>query len=417
MSAAGHHLPRRRIAWAGIAAVALLLLVLLADAYAVYRLHLERLGNALDYYPFWAGGREVLQGHNPYDPAVTLHIQEAIYGRPALPDENQHGYAYPAYTPLVALPFLLLPFSLSAALWIASQQVLVVAAVILTVRAARWRIGRWQLVILCLAAMTFRYSMITLVLGQTSIWVLFCLALALRAGRSRRGVLTGLALAAGCIKPQLVVLPGLALLLTVPSGQRWRLVLAFGGAMAALLAGSLLLAGWWPTDYRAQLQAYQGYSSTQFPLVALAQTWLPHSAAEILNYLVIAVLMAVLAVVLWRWREKGEVTLPVALAVVVTQVAVPQTGSYNLATLLLPAVVALQQLSAPRLCRHRLAVAGKATLWADLVIVPWLLWPIVQFEGGISLDQVVVPALMLAVLLGLVIAAERNPGPAAESGG
>ena len=154
----------------------LLLLLLFLDAYAIHQVYVEGVGSALDYYPFWAGGREVLlHQRNPYQPEVMQGIQEAIYGRPALPDENQHGYAYPAYAPLIVSPFLALPLPVSASLWIAMQQALLVASVVLVVRATRWSIGPWHLLLLCLAAMTFRYALIAFVLGQTSTWVLFSL--------------------------------------------------------------------------------------------------------------------------------------------------------------------------------------------------------------------------------------------------
>ena len=64
-------------------------------------------------------------------------------------------------------------------------------------------------------------------------------------------------------------------------------------------------------------------------------------AGQVLNLFVIAALLGALGLVLWRWRGSGRPDLPLALAVVVTQLAVPQTGSYNLVLLLLPAVVAL----------------------------------------------------------------------------
>jgi hypothetical protein len=102
---------------------ALLLFVLLADSYAMHRVYVARMGNALDFYPIWAGSRHVLLHHqNPYNQEVMRQNQQAIYGRPALPDENQHGYAYPAHAPFLLAPFLLLPFSYAAPLWIALQQ-------------------------------------------------------------------------------------------------------------------------------------------------------------------------------------------------------------------------------------------------------------------------------------------------------
>jgi hypothetical protein len=287
-------------------------------------------------------------------------------------------------------------------LWIAGQQILVVAAVILTVRATGWQIGPWYVALLSLAAMTFRYSMITFVLGQTTIWVLFGLALAFWAARRQRGVLTGLALAAGTIKPQLVVLPALALLASLSSTQRRRVFLTLGAAMVLLLGGSWLFAGPWIADYWSQLQAYQGYSTAQFPALALAETWLPSSISQVLNVIVIVALLGVLGAVLWHGRGRGQAALPLALAVVVSQLIVPQTGSYNLVLLLLPAIVALQRLSTGKFRRQPLAVAGRVLVWADLLVVPWLLWPLVQYDGAPPLDQVVVPGLLLLVILALV---------------
>ncbi len=375
----------------------LLLLLLLADAYAIYRIHIQRLGNALDFYPFWAGGREVLlERHNPYDPAVMLRIQEAIYGRPARPDENQHGYAYPAYAPFLTWPFLLLPFPAAAALWIAGQQALVVASVALTVRAVRWQPGRRTFLLLCLAAMTFRYSMIAFVLGQTTVWVLFWLTVALWAAGQRSDRLAGLALVAGMVKPQLVVLPALALLLSLPGRRKQRTFWTLSGAMALLLALSVLFIGPWLADYVRQIRAYRDYSTTQFPVLALTEDWLPPSIGTWLNAAVIAVLLGGLAVVLWRWRGRDQAALPLALAVIVTQLVVPQTGSYNLALLLLPAVVLLaHRKRRPAGWRSRVA---QGLVWADLVLIPWLLWPIVRGENGRPWDLIVMPLVLLAAM-------------------
>jgi len=393
----------QRAIWATAAIAVVLALSLLADSYAIYRIHVQRLGNALDYYPFWAGGREViLNWHNPYDPSVMLSIQQAIYGRPALPEENEHGYAYPAYAPFVVLPFIVLPFHASASLWIACQQVLVMAAVVLTLQATRGAtrgsVGRWRLLLLILVAMTFRYSMITFVLGQTSIWVLSSLALALWAAQRRYNVLAGAALAAAAVKPQLMILPALALLVSQPSQQRKATAVALGGALALLVGCSLLFAGPWLTDYWRQLQAYQNYSTTQFPIVALTETWLSQPMSQTLNLSVIATLLGVLALVLWRWRGSNRPALPVALAVVTTQLVVPQTGSYNLVLLLLPAVVILEYLSVRQLERPWATRAGGMLVWADLLILPWLLWPMVQKGEWGSWDQVILPAVLLAVM-------------------
>jgi hypothetical protein len=403
MNAASRRNKRQLGMGATITLAAVLILSLLADSYAIYRIYVQRMGYALDYYPFWTGGREVVWNqHNPYDPAVTLSIQQAIYGRPALPEENQHGYAYPAYAPFVVLPFIALPFHISASLWIAGQQVLVVAAVVLTLQATngttRGPIGRWRLLLLSLAAMTFRYSMIVFVLGQTSIWVLSGLALALWAARRQHNILAGVALAAAAIKPQLVILPALALLVSQPSQSRRSTAVTMGGVLAVLVGCSFLFAGPWVTDYWHQLQAYRDYSTTEFPLVALAEKWLSPSMSQVLNLAVIAVLLGVLALVVWRWRGSNQPALPVALAVVTTQLVAPQTGSYNLVLLLLPAVMILESLRGRQLKRRWTAMAGRTLVGIDLLIAPWLLWLMAQKGEGGQWDQVILPVVLLAVM-------------------
>ncbi|MFN2240746.1 MAG: glycosyltransferase family 87 protein [Anaerolineae bacterium] len=378
----------------------LLLLLLLVDAYALHRVYGQRLGNALDYYPFWAGGREVLNQRNPYDEQVTRSIQVAVYGRPALSEENQHRYAYPAYAPFIVFPFLLLPFPVSASLWIALQQFLLVASVFLVVRATRWPIGVWQLLLLCLAAMTFRYAMIAFVLGQTSTWVLFALSLALWAAVRGHGWLAGLALAAGLIKPQLVLLPALTLLVCSQPRRRLQLLLWLGGAIAALLVCSWLFAGPWLDDYWRTLVAYQGYSTTQFPVLALADIWLSPTLSRALNVAAIVGLLGLYAAVLWWARASGRVAVPMALAVVTTQLVVPQTGSYNLVMLVLPAVVALERLGRTSLQTKRAALVGQTLIWTSLTIVPWALLPLLRGPGAVPLDVVVLPLLVLVLLLG-----------------
>jgi hypothetical protein len=388
---------------------ALLLIVLLADSYAMHRVYVARMGNALDFYPIWAGSRHVLlHRQNPYNQEVMRQNQQAIYGRPALPDENQHGYAYPAHTPFLLAPFLLLPFSYAAPLWIALQQILLVAAVVLAVRATGWRIEPWRLGLLCLVATLFRYSMIVLVLGQTAAWVFFALALALWAARRQRAVIAALSLAAGTLKPQLVLLPALALLTSLAPGLRRRATLAFAGALALLVGGSLLFAGLWFDDYWRLLQAYQGYSTTEFPLLALAGHWLPGAASQVLNAMGVAALLAVLGRTMWRWRGSGRPELPLALAVAITQLAVPQTGSYNLVLLLVPAVVALAHVQR-RVYRGRyLATTSRVLIWATLGLVPWLLWPIVHDAQGPSLDIVLVPSLLLAPVSGIILSVQTK---------
>ena len=418
MSAWDRRQARGKTPWSRVLIGGLLLLLLVLDAYVIHRIYVERMGSALDYYPFWAGGREVLlHQRNPYRPEVMLSIQEAIYGRPALPDENQHGYAYPAYVPLIVAPFLVLPFPVSKPLWVALQQFLLVASVIFVVWATRWSIGLWRLLLLCLAVMTFYYALIGFVLGQSSTWVLFSISLAFWAAARRRSALAGLALAAGLVKPQLVLLPALALLVSLQPGRRLRFVLSLGGATTVLLIWSWLFSGPWFGDYWRLLQAYQGYSLTEFPVLGLAETWLSPVASQVVNWVALGGLLVLFGAVLWRARGNGRVVSSVAMAVVVTQLLVPQTGNYNLVQLALPAVVTLERLNRVQDRYHGLAVAGRVTIWATLVILPWALFPVVKGPSEIRVDVVLLPAAILLTLLGSLWLERQSPNALGAVGG
>jgi hypothetical protein len=88
-----------------------------------------------------------------------------------------------------------------------------------------------------------------------------------------------------------------------------------------------------------------------------------------------------------------------ALAVTVTQLVVPQTGSYNLTLLVLPAIVALRYFNRMHFKRHWYALAGRAVVWATLAVVPWLLWLLLTGEGETPIDIVLLPLLILLAML------------------
>jgi hypothetical protein len=168
------------------------------------------------------------------------------------------------------------------------------------------------------------------------------------------------------------------------------------------LACSWVFAGNWLGDYWRQLGAYQAYSHTEFPVSALL-AWLPSPVGQVLNTVVVALLLGALGAVL-RYRAGTErVAMPVALAVLVTQLAFPQTGSYNMVLLLLPAVFTLQCSNSARFRRRWLVRGARALVWADLALVPWLLWLIIRKGTWGTGDQIVEPGLLLGALGAFVL--------------
>ena len=61
----------------------------------------------MDFASYWVGVREMFHGIDPYRPETTRSIQENVYGRPALEDEDPMFFSYPAWLFLPIAPLAL----------------------------------------------------------------------------------------------------------------------------------------------------------------------------------------------------------------------------------------------------------------------------------------------------------------------
>ena len=142
------------------------------DGFIVYEDLVQLKGTSFDFYLVWVGAREIWQGHNPYTTQVAEQIQLALIGHRASPSENQYIYPYPPYLAIIIVPFLILPFAASVTAWLVLQQVLLALAFILMMQTLDWRPATWMLGALVAAWVAFRYSVLIMLLGQTSVLIL-----------------------------------------------------------------------------------------------------------------------------------------------------------------------------------------------------------------------------------------------------
>ncbi len=389
------------VSFRALVVVILLLLVFICDAYAVHEVLIKQWGTLFDFYPIYTGARAVLFHRDPYSDEVTHSIQRAIYGRLATPDENQHGYAYPAYAAFI-LPICLLPFPLATAIWLTAQQFMLIGALFLLREALRWELGGVKTLLLGLAAMLFRYSMIVFVLGQTPILVLFLMSVGFWAAQKKWDVLSGLCLALMTIKPPLAFLIIPIWLFMTPPLRRRRVLVGLGGTLLVLLLLSWLFVGNWLDDFLIRLQNYGRYTGTQPPFSAFVGRWLPPPYGEVLNLILTALLIVCLAAVIWRLRRDGgrvSLGLSLSLGSLVTLLVAPQTGSYNLVLGLFPIFFCLwflQTLTEQSL----LAKICQVTAWLSITLLPWLLFLVRRTLE--DFDLVVVPSIILLVLIYIV---------------
>jgi hypothetical protein len=311
--------------------------------------------NPGDLFPVWVGAGEVLRGHDPYREEVSERIQLRVYGRKLTNYELEHGkdqhrFAYPAYTAFVLGPLTLLSYNTARALACGIFGTLIALSVPCWMRTVGWRpppaVVAWVTVIVLLSPVTTR----GLRLVQVGVLAGFLLSVATLAVANNHLLIAGVLLAAASIKPQLAILPTTWLLLWSLSalGKRWRLLLALGCTLLALIAGSVALVPQWIPHFLDGLAAYRRYTGAPSAFDAVfGRPWSTVPA-------VLAV--AALAVVAWKARcadpPSRAYALALALALAVTVWAVPANFDPYNQLLGLPLVFFLGRMLKERFSRH-----------------------------------------------------------------
>lgn len=181
---------------------------------------------AVDYLPFWSASHLALQGHavDAYNFGILKPVEEYAAGRPVgvLP------WLYPPTFLLFVYPLALLPFTLSAPIFLFGTLALFVKVVRTIVPHPRT----------ALVAIAFPGSALVVTAGQNGLLTASLVGLGLVLLR-RRPILAGLCFALVAVKPQLCVLIPLALL----ASRSWRALGAMIAGVAISLALSILAFG------------------------------------------------------------------------------------------------------------------------------------------------------------------------------
>ncbi len=187
-----------------------------------------------DYLQYWAAGRLLLAGGDPYDADQLLALQE-----PAGWDRGQAVMMWnPPWALTLFAPAGLLPWRVGHLLWVLVQVGLGVGS-----GAALWRLaggrGHWPLVVF--AAVSFFPVVYLVTSGQCSGWLVAGVTGLLAAVRTGRPWLAaGLAVAA--VKPHLLIPVWLVLALDATVSRRTRVLLGWGVLAGGLMAAAPLLA-------------------------------------------------------------------------------------------------------------------------------------------------------------------------------
>lgn len=378
----------------------------LGTAGIYYTLMSQRVAAVWDFYPLWFGARVLLlERRDPYDPQVTLDIQQALYGHPALPSEDRSAFYYPLPMVLLVTPFALLPYPLGAAAWLCLLLFAVVGAVGATLWGVAWRappLGAAALVLWTLALFPVVWSVL---LGRVAVLLLLPMSLGLAAVLHKRDRLAGVCLALSKLKPQLtcLLLPMIGVWAIVH--RRWRLLVAFLSTIVALGMVSLLLLPEWPARFATSAGAY----ATAHPFAALLQVLLEGWLGLQVSWLWVAVGIPLLGGCLAFWlraqEEPRHLAQVAGATLVVSALVIPHVGMVNQLILLWPALLVASRLWLRSGWRRVMAVG----LLVAMVTVPWAFAATMTITPGVHRHEVEHQTLapFLPLLLGSALGIQR----------
>lgn len=351
-----------------------------------------------DFYPRWAGGCAwLLDGENPYAASTTLAIQEGIYGRPALPDEDQAAFAYPIYVTVFTWPLCFTKdFPLVQAIWMTILTHLLIAAAVLARRLSRWlppaHLWPW---VLPWAVLVYPNARAVL-LGQLAVVVAVLLLGCLEALRLRKDGPAGVLLALATIKPQMVFLFVPWILLWSAAQRRWKVIHAFVASLAALIVLPMIWLPSWPADFLAQLTAYTSYTELR------SVTWIAASYyAKLPDAVVTSVSVVFFAWLAWEWYRSRRMALTsmlwtASLTLLVTHFVALRTATTHFAPLMLPLFMAFAVLV------RRFGSASTPGIASILVVLLvgtwWLFLATVTGHQESALTYIPIPVILAIVL-------------------
>ena len=107
--------------------------------------------------------------------------------------------------------------------------------------------------------------------GQITLFAVVCMGIAYWMYAQSRDVMAGVLLVFATIKPELVLLPTIALVVMAIWERRWKLPVTFLLALLLTLALSFVVAGFWVPSWLAQVRVYRGYAKSVWPIGVLYQ--------------------------------------------------------------------------------------------------------------------------------------------------
>jgi hypothetical protein len=391
-----------------VLAALLMAIVLTLDLWTVDRV--ERL-KAGDFFQFWAAGRALLQGDDPYDTLAWRQIYE--HEGHWRWQTDQPVFLYPLWTAFPFVPLALLPVSAAFLVWTLINETLLFVSVVLLARALSWTNHKSWLLLTLATAIAFEPVSLTILFGHLGLVLLGLTAGSLYLASRGQYAVAGVLLALTTMKPQLFLLVYGVLLAIMIFQRRWPFVVAFTITATALFASSWLLVPHWIEAW----QAYVGGSTTLRLSISPTLWGASHSVAvatyredlwPVLGIASLAALLGILTCALLARRRivarSGSLPAGLSLSILASLLIAPYVLSYDFVLLLLPVSTCLWM-------AHRLVQPIRLTVvilvLGCTIVLPWALLA-VAMRTGQETSMVLVPLSLLVILLAVSYGGNRR---------
>jgi hypothetical protein len=317
-----------------------LLLLLVACVYGIGRANIQyaqKNPGGPDFLVAWEGMRSVVRGESPYSDATALRIQDRMYGRPAIPGENQLRVPYPIYALLFLAPFYLTSdFSVARGIWMTVVEFATIGFALLSVRLSGkiWR--RWQLTLFLIFSVLWYLGLRAIINGNVVILVSLFFCLALFCMDKKWDWAAGVALGCATMKPQVAIFPLACCFLWALFARRYRVIASFLATLSFFVViGMLILPSWLFDDWR-EVSQYPSYNLPGNPESSLRAIFgAPGSWAGI------AISLGALALMIFLWTrlrkaDAGAFVGIFMLTLILAPLSGLQTDAGNEYILLLP---------------------------------------------------------------------------------
>jgi len=349
----------------------------------------------------WAATRLwLLEGASPYDGSINAYAEDILSESTYLASLESETLIEPAVNLIFYLPFSLIPYEVSRAIWMTILMIASGAIGYFGLLLSGWKISGVEKIGVIILSAVWLPGASSVLTGQLTPIIIFLILasiyLILREKDTQAGFL--LALTFGSFL--LSTLVSLILLIWCISRRRWSVIFAYLSGVVFLFILTLLIIPSWPLDWlRVILNHYSDWSWINTPLMELANI-LPGIAnyLSIFFHVLFAIYFLYLGITMLR-KSGREFTWKV-LSLLVLSYLFHFQASINEVFLVLPAAFLMF-----RFWSERWRLVGRMLTWGLIALIsvgPWLTVEInTSFIEEITLP-VLVAGFPILVIAGMV---------------